>query len=236
MTESPEQVAGSLATCSQANTPPGLVEADMDMVFDAMGDLFGAKFSSQWGSYDEGRWLAELKHLTPRHLELGIHRLRQQVREAARSGDEAWPPQPVAFAALCEPRPEDVGLPDVAGAWREVCAHAHEPGQHAWSHEAVRMAGAAVGWWDLRHVSPSRVARLEKRFGKHYGALVNRVMAGEELTPRQLLEHAGSRSRAELAERAGREEAQQRAEAAGLPHRMNADQGIRSLRAALGRA
>lgn len=209
----------------------------MDLVFDAMGSLFGAKFSSQWGGYDaDGTWLAELAHLSRQHLELGIHRLRQQVREAARSGDEAWPPQPVAFAALCEPRPEDVGLPDVAGAWREVCAHAHEPGQHAWSHEAVRMAGAAVGWWDLRHVSPSRVARLEKRFGKHYGALVNRVMAGEELTPRQLLEHDGSRSRAELAERAGREAAQQRAEAAGLPHRMSADQGIRSLRAALGRA
>lgn len=237
VTESPEQVAGSLATCSQASTPPALVEDDMDLVFDAMGALFGAKFSSQWGSYDaNGAWLAELAHLSRQHLELGIHRLRQQVREAARSGDEAWPPQPVAFAALCEPRPEDMGLPDTAAAWREVCAHAHEPGQHAWSHEAVRMAGAAVGWWDLRHVAPSRVERLERRFAKHYGALVNRVMAGEDLAPRQLLEHDGSRSRAELAERAGREAAQQRAEAAGLPHRMNADQGIRSLRAALGMA
>ena len=229
-------MAASLATCSQANTPPGLVEEDIDLVFDAMGSLFGAKFSSQWGSYDaNGDWLAELAHLSRQHLELGIHSLRQQVREAARSGDEAWPPQPVAFAALCEPRPEDVGLPDVVMAWREVCDHAHEPAQHAWSHEAVRLAGAAVGWWDLRHVAPSRVARLEKRFGREYTALVNRVMAGEDLTPRQLLEHDGNRSRAELAERAGREAAQQRAEAAGLPHRMNADQGLRSLRAALGR-
>ena len=208
----------------------------MDQVFDAMGQLFGAKFSSQWGAFDDtGAWLAELGHLSQRHLELGIHRLRQQVREAARSGDEAWPPQPVAFAALCEPRPEDLGLPAVAEAWREATAHAHQPAGHRWSHEAVRLAGAAVGWWEITHVQPSRVERLEKRFAREYQALINRVLAGEELTPRHLLEHDGSRSAAELAERAGREAAQQQAQAAGLPDRMNADQGLRSLRAAIGR-
>lgn len=208
----------------------------MDQVFDVMGQLFGAKFSSQWGAFDEtGAWLAELGHLSQRHLELGIHRLRQQVREAARSGDEAWPPQPVAFAAMCEPRPEDLGLPAVAEAWREATAHAHQPAGHRWSHEAVRLAGAAVGWWEITHVQPSRVERLERRFAREYEALVNRVMAGDELTPRHLLEHDGSRSAAELAERTGREAAQQRVAEAGLPHSMNADQGLRSLRAAIGR-
>ncbi len=208
----------------------------MDLVFDAMGDLFGHKFTSQWGVWDEsGKWLAELGHLSVRHLELGIHRLRQQVREAARSDDEAWPPQPVAFAALCEPRPEDLGMPLTAEAWREVTAHAHEPRRHPWSHEAVRMAGNAVGWWELTHVQPSRVDRLERRFAKHYGALVNRVMAGETLTERQLLEHDSRRTPAELAERAGREAAQQQAEAAGLPHRMNGQQGLAALHGALGR-
>ncbi|MDT0499688.1 MULTISPECIES: replication protein P [unclassified Halomonas] len=207
----------------------------MDLVFDALGAMYGAKFSSQWGAYDEGGvWLAELAHLSRRHLELGIHRLRQQVREAARSGDEAWPPQPVAFAALCEPRPEDLGLPTTAEAWAEVCAHAHEPRAHRWRHEAVRLAGNQVGWWELTHGGDeAKAARLEKGFAKHYGALVNRVMAGEDLAPRELLEHDGSRTPAELAERAGREAAQQQAEAAGLPHTMNADQGLRSLRAAL---
>ncbi|MDR5867276.1 replication protein P [Halomonas koreensis] len=208
----------------------------MDHVFNAMGDLFGAKFSSQWGAYDaEGKWLAELTHLSVRHLELGITRCREQVREAARSGDEAWPPQPVAFAALCEPRPEDAGLPAVADAWAEACAHAHEPRGHRWSHEAVRLAGNATGWWELRHVQPSRVDRLERRFGREYQALVNRVMAGEGLAERQLLEHDGSRSPAELAERAGREAAQAQAEAAGLPPTMKADEGLAALRAAVGR-
>ncbi|QTP57235.1 hypothetical protein HNO53_20645 [Billgrantia antri] len=125
-------------------------------------------------------------------------------------------------------------MPSVGEAWREAVGHAHEPRRHRWSHEAVRLAGQSVGWWDLTHTTAqSQWPRLEKRFGREYSALVNRVMAGEDLTPRQLLEHDGSRTRAELAERAGREAAQQRAEASGLPHAMNADQGLRSLRAAL---
>ena len=213
---------------------PSVTEQDMDLVFDALGAMYGAKFTSQWGAYDEGGvWLAELAHLSRRHLELGIRRLRQQVREAARAGDEAWPPQPVAFAALCEPRPEDLGMPAVNVALREAAGHAHAPSEHAWSHEAVRLAGQALGWWEITHVQPSRVERLERRFAREYTALINRVMAGEDLVPRQLLEHDGSCSAAELAERAGREAAQQQAQAAGLPDRMNADQGLRSLRAAL---
>lgn len=128
-------------------------------------------------------------------------------------------------------------MPATGDAWREALAHAHEPRRHRWSHEAVRLAGNAVGWWDLTHTTAASAwPRLEKRFAREYQALVNRVMAGEDLMPRHLLEHDGHRSQAELAERAGQERADQLADDAGLPHRMNADQGLRSLRAALGRA
>ena len=209
----------------------------MDQVFDALGRMYGAKFVSQWGEYDDGTWLAELAHLPLRCLEVGIRRCREQVRDRARTGDEAWPPQPVAFAALCEPCPEDLGLPSPAAAWAEASAHAHEPGSWRWSHEAVRLAGATVGWWDMTHATTKTQAdRLERRFAKEYAALTNRVMAGEQLTPRQLLDHDGNRTVAELAERASTEQAAQRAAAAGLPQRMNSDQGLRAMRAALGRA
>ncbi|WP_322528958.1 replication protein P [Salinicola sp. LHM] len=209
----------------------------MDSLFDAMGHLFGSKFSHQWGIYDDGSWLAELSHLGARHIELGLARLRQQVRDAAKSGDEAWPPQPVAFAGLCEPRPEDVGLPTVDAAWREVCAHCHAPGEWRWSHEAVQMAGQTVGWRDIHSATAQSVRiRLERRFEREYGALVNRVMAGQPLQSRGLIENDATRNRAELAERASRELAQQQAEAAGLPHRMSAGQGLAMLKAATGRA
>ena len=158
----------------------------------------------------------------------------ERAMSELKRGGSTWPPTIPALIAMLAPRAEDVGMPAVAEAWREVCAHAHEPRRHRWSHEGVRMAGQSIGWWELTHTTAqSQWPRLERRFAKHYQALINRVLAGEELTPRHLLEHDGSRSAAELAERAGREAAQQQAEAAGLPASMNADQGLRSLRAAL---
>jgi hypothetical protein len=79
---------------------------------------------------------------------------------------------------------------------------------------------------DLRRIAqPLRLAT--------FAALVNGVMAGEDMTPRHLLESDRSRTPAELAERAAVEKAQQLAAEAGLPHRMNSEQGLRSLRAAL---
>lgn len=227
-----QQAQGERSTASG----PALTATDIDNLFNVMGELFGNKFSSQWGAFDEtGAWWAELQYVTPGQLAIGLRRVRQQIQDAARSNDEVWPPMPVAFAALCQPKPEDLGLPSDAEAWREATANAHQPGQHRWTHEAVRMAGQAVGWWDLTHGGgESRTDRLERRFRKEYTALVNRVMAGEQLQARTLLGHDSQLSRAELAERASREAAQQRAEAAGMPHRMNSEQGMRSLRAALG--
>lgn len=126
-------------------------------------------------------------------------------------------------------------MPNSADAWREAVNHAHHPAKHCWRHEAVRLAGQAVGWWELTHTTAqSTWPRLERRFEKHYAALVNRVLAGEELQAQGLIGHEGSETRGAKAERASRETAQQQAEAAGMPHRMNPEQGMRSLRAALG--
>ncbi len=210
--------------------------ADVDNLFNALGALYGSKFVSQWGAFDEsGVWLAELSTLASSQLAIGLRRARQQVQDAARQSGEAWPPTPVAFAALCQPRPEDMGLPAAADAWREASTHAHHPEQHRWSHQAVRMAGAAVGWWDLTHGSSgTHTSKLERTFRTEYAALVNRVMAGEQLQARGLIGHDSQLSRAALAERASREAAQRNAEAAGMPPRMNSEQGLRSLRAALG--
>lgn len=208
----------------------------MDELFNALGELYDSKFASKWGAFDEtGAWLAELQFLAPAQLGIGLRRVRQQIQDAARQSGEAWPPTPVVFAAMCQPKPEDLGLPSEGEAWREVVANAHQPSRHRWSHEAVRMAGAAVGWWDLTHgSSDTHTSKLERTFCTEYAALVNRVMAGEQLQARTLIGHDSQKNRAELAERASREAAQRQAEAAGMPPRMNSEQGMRSLRAALG--
>ena len=223
-------------TRSTGNTSPSVGSSDVDELFNALGELYGSKFASQWGVFDEtGAWLAELQFLAPAQLGIGLRRVRQQIQEAVRAGTEAWPPTPLAFAAMCQPKPEDLGLPSEGEAWREATANAHQPSRHQWSHEAVRMAGAAVGWWDLTHGSSgTHTSKLERTFRTEYTALVNRVMAGEQLQARTLIGHDSQLNRAELAERASREAAQQQAEAAGMPPRMNSEQGMRSLRAALG--
>lgn len=222
---------------SSTETGPLVGEADVDQLFDALGVLFGWKFTSQWGAFDEsGVWMAELAFLTRRHLELGIKRCREAVQEATRMGNESWPPQPAAFAILCEPCPEDFGMPGLEEAWREVCAHAHEPTHWHWSHETVRMAGSAVGWWDLTHsTAPSAWSRLERHFTQEYGALVNRLMNGEQLVAYALLESDSNRSPADLAERAGHEAANRAVKAAGLPHRMSSAHGLTALRNAVGK-
>ena len=208
----------------------------MDNLFNALDKLFGSKFSSQWGKYDAtGAWWAELQHVTPGQLAIGLRRVRQQIQDAARQSDEVWPPMPIAFSALCQPKPEDLGLPITAEAWREATGNAHQPGQHRWSHEAVRLAGQAVGWWDLTHGGgESRTDRLEQRFRKEYSALVNRVMAGEQLQAYGLLIHRSKLTAFDLAERASVEAAQKQAEAAGMPDRMNSEQAFRLMRANLG--
>jgi hypothetical protein len=213
------------------------ITALVSQVFTRLEALFPRTFSSAFPSADLlklsrrelAQELAQWPALPPRAV------VERAMSELKRSGS-TWPPTIPVLVSMLAPTPEDVGMPALAEAWREVLAHAHEPSRHRWSHEAVRLAGAAVGWWELTHTTAqSRWPRLEKRFASEYQALVNRVMAGEELVPRQLLEHDSSRTPAELAERASRDAAAQQAEAAGLPHRMNADQGLRSLRAALGR-
>lgn len=160
--------------------------------------------------------------------------LERTLSEIKQSGS-TWPPTIPELIAMLRPCAEDAGMPSVVDAWREAVNHAHHPAEHRWRHEAVRLAGQAVGWWELTHTTAQSVwPRLEKRFERHYSALVNRVLAGEALQAQGLIGHQGSESRAAQAERASREAAQQQAETAGMPHRMNSEQGMRSLRAALG--
>ena len=204
----------------------------MDNLFNAMGEMYGSKFASQWGVFDEtGAWWAELKHIQPAQLALGLRRLRQQIQDAARQNDEAWPPTPIAFAALCQPKPEDLGLPSDAEAWREATANAHAPDRHRWSHEAVRMAGQETGWWDLMHVQPSRVSRLENKFFREYDKFARRALDGERFEPR--LGHDSQLTKGALAERASREAAQKQAEDAGMPDRLKPEQAFRLMRAGL---
>lgn len=193
---------------------PTVTEADIDDLYAHFVAIYGAKFTSAWGAFDEqGIWLAELSGFTRQAIARGVRRCRQAVREAARIGEKAWPPLPLEFAGLCELMPEDAGMPSSDEAWYEAVQHSHAPHHHCWSHEAVRLAAMVTGWREIHEATAaSKRERIEKRFIKQYAALVNRVMNGETLVAQALIASDRQKSPAALAERAGQEKAAQYAE------------------------
>jgi len=128
-----------------------------------------------------------------------IEQLRYGI-EACRLMDTDFAPSVGKFVKLCVPSAEDLGLPGDEAAWREVVRHCDNPGSHTWSHEVVRLAGDAVGWFNLR-CSSIPEETLRKRFDHAYFQLRRRASmglpleeprlgiedqsAGRELTPEQ---------------------------------------------------
>lgn len=199
-----------------STTPDGITVEDIDRLFVAMVSLYGNRWTSAQGEYDvNGVWFAELRYFTADQIRRGLKRCRENIRSLARANDTAWPPQAAEFAIMCEPRPEDHGLPSEDNAWTEANAHAHEPDRHRWSHPAVLMAGRAIngGFAAIHSTTALSVrVRMERHFKNQYKALVNRVLAGEELVARGLIESDANKHPAELSERFNEEKAMRQRE------------------------
>jgi hypothetical protein len=133
-----------------------------------------------------------------------IEQLRYGI-EACRSLETDFAPSVGKFVKLCTPTAEDLGFPADGIAWREVVRHCANPGRHSWSHEAVRLAGSAVGWFNLR-CSSIPEETLRKRFDHAYYQLRRRKALGLPLEePRQGIEDQseGRELTPEQAERRG---------------------------------
>ncbi len=103
-----------------------------------MTGLFGQKWINAYGLADRtGQWLETLKDLHPQQLAMGVNRVRL-------AGSE-WPPTAPEFRKLCQPLPEELGLPTLAKAWKEASEFAGQPSHHGWSHRAVYLAGRLAG-------------------------------------------------------------------------------------------
>lgn len=76
-----------------------------------MGQLYGHKWASQSGpiKHKNGQytqefllWCRKLEGLTDEQYQRGFYQLEFLVREAAKLGDEAWPPSYAGFLGYCE--------------------------------------------------------------------------------------------------------------------------------------
>lgn len=125
----------------------------------------------------------DMSDLTVQQLDMGLKKSRDIG--AFRNG---WFSTP-AFRELCQVTAKDLGLPDSKLAMNEFCAAGYPKADQVYSHEAVYLAGMAVGLRNMEHMTEAELFPL---YDQAYDVLVKRVMAGEDLkrpVPKALPEH-----------------------------------------------
>ncbi len=171
---------GSAAERRSAN---GITPKQIADLFGTMIGLYGAKWTREHGLADRtGQWLETLKDLHPQKFAMGINRVRLTGKD--------WPPSAPEFRKLCQPLPEEMGLPTLAKAWQEANEFSGQPNHRGWSHRAVYLAGREAGWHELRTAGTAEECRdVKRKFGAAYQSLTNRVCQGESLEDQLAIEH-----------------------------------------------
>lgn len=137
-----------------------------------------------------GLWAAELSLVKPEWITFGLNRYRERIRAEFTGGDKCWPPTAVQFAMACIPTAEDLGFADESTAWLTACSNSSQP--KAIRCDAIRAAAEGM-WFEIRSTSSAQgIRELSKRFKKSYQGVINRVLAGEDITRRKLIENSTS--------------------------------------------
>ncbi|HBK47932.1 MAG TPA: Replication protein P [Pseudomonas sp.] len=102
---------------------------------------------------------------TLEQIEFGIEKCRKLKKPFAPSVGE--------FIAMCQPTPEDFGMPAPAAAWVEALLGVY-------SHEGVKIAAVATGLFDLRAAQQNDKG-LQARFDRAYDIVLRRAKEGQPL-------------------------------------------------------
>jgi len=143
--------------------------------------IFGHRWSSQYGAEVADAsgtltacadtWGRALAGIPPARIGTVLAELSRSTKTTGQ--DVGWPPSLPEFYRLCT---DDGGAaPDPGTAYQLAL-------RGDYTHDAVRLAAAAVGSYDLRTL-PERVTRPV--FLHHYGQLLDRLRRGEPLPQRQ---------------------------------------------------
>lgn len=133
----------------------------------AMATLFGARWIAKHGDAPSGEWqrlLARFAGMDPQAL---VARIAKQLKPNDRG--EVWPPEMADVIAMCQPTPEEFGLPTVNEAYRDA-THSRWT-RHAVVYEAARR----VGTFELRTVAE---AKSRPAFEREYAEVCAEWMAG----------------------------------------------------------
>ena len=186
--------ASALARKSSEPLPNRNGNEAANWVWRKMVEMYGAQWTRERGSAPPTTWSLALGKHDPETIRQAM------ARVATRHPD--WPPSLPQFVACCTPQPEDYGAPSAEAAWSEARAHALEPTSHAWSHDAVRLAGRRIGWGDIHRATGGYAEEVKRAFRQEYARTAEAMATG---TP--LLEHDSGGSPSQAAQVAGEERA-----------------------------
>ena len=114
-------------------------------------------------------WVKTLCDLSPERIMMGT---RRAIKESE------YLPTINTVRKLCEPNPEELGLPDAYNAYLQACRAASPKIEQNWTHPIVYLAGSASDWFFL---SNSVEAKAFPVFKRNYEILCERALNGEQL-------------------------------------------------------
>lgn len=135
--------------------------------WEAMVTLFGSRWLAKHGDTPSQEWQRMLARYATENPAAIAARIARQLKPNARG--EVWPPEMIDAVAMCQPTPEELGLPSVGQAYRDA-THSHW-GRHPVVYEAARR----VGTFELRTVAE---ARSRPEFEREYAEVCAEWMAG----------------------------------------------------------
>lgn len=115
-------------------------------------------------------WLDTLRDIAADRIVAGT---RRAIRESE------YLPTLHSIRKFCDPRPQELGLPDAHSAYLEACRAASPKAEQSWSHPAVYLAGKNTDWFFLASNIEAKAFPVYKR---NYELICERVMNGESMT------------------------------------------------------
>jgi hypothetical protein len=172
-------------------TTPDVTPEHLDAINQLFAEFRLAYHNQFLKAFPNDRELTMAKQLWLHALaDIPAARIRAGVRRAIRASE--FLPTIHTLRHHCEPRPEELGIPDAHAAYVEACRAPQPKNAQQWSHPIVYHAGRESDWFLLAN-SPESVAFPV--FKRNYELLTERLLNGENLDiplPKGLPEEIGT--------------------------------------------
>lgn len=152
-----------------------LSKSDIAGLWSVMAQMYGHKWVSSYGETPDphGVWLATLRGISKQGMRMGLSRLSRERRE--------WPPSAPEFAGMCQPGPEDFGLPDLETVTDRIISTVLSDS----SVKVHLMSKPVYAVWrqihDTYSFRLSDESTMRKKVKQAYQAVLNNLIAGKEL-------------------------------------------------------